>query len=175
MIKCDVSRFLNTNTNWSKVIENVVGNIDVWRSNSSESPCISIMNRAISNFLFVSCCWFKSNSCLECINLRTIENFNISHYCRSSSINHLRTIHFLCVTGYNLTSPTFNVLSINYNVTCKKNDLTSHIQTIVIRCCRFCFTPMEIIQSLLRFNSTRSWIIRFNKNIIRIVWIIRSW
>jgi len=131
IVDCDISWSCNSDSNWPELEENVVLNMDICRGLDIKSPCITIVNGRVSNWAMKSCCRLKPDRCFESVYLRAIENFNAIHHSCACTSNDFCSINLHGITGDDLTTPTFNVLGINFNISCQKNDLTSHIKTVI--------------------------------------------
>jgi len=90
----------------------------------------TMMNSGVRDSAVAEDSTLESNSCLPCIILRTVIDFDVIHIGISYS---LLQVAFNKITSNNLATPGIGVVTLNLNISRKKHYLTSHINTIILR------------------------------------------
>ena len=85
-----------------------------------------------------------------CINLRHVLLLDPVQVEASSSINKfILAAEFYGVTGNDVASPIFEILTDNFNVSREHNDFASHVNSAELVSSRFLSTPMVKFQGMI--------------------------
>lgn len=121
------------------------------------------MESTVHNFRFLGLNIVESNGCIDGVLLRAPVHLNIVHDELTNSLNDfLVHIEFLSVRSDDLASPSIGLSSLNQNVSCEENDLTSHVDTVVVVSGGIGLTPMVEFECLLHGDHSSQFVIRLD-------------
>lgn len=113
---------------------------------------------------------FESDGRLESVSLGAIFNLNMVEDDLSLSPCTIRLEH---VCGENLTAPAVSILTNNLNVSCEKNNFTTHIDSIIVLSGGKTITPMIVIECLV--ESDKTILVTNDSAVVRMVVLHGSW
>ena len=149
MFESDISGWLKDNSNWSEVVDQIVFKMNFFGFMDEDSPAETTVDWAANNLTrnITKRCSIKPYCCILCINLRAIVYFHIVHDCMASPWNEpSKEAELDSVSGHNLCSVLLNVLNINspmnLDISGEKENLTSHVNSIVLISSWFWLSPM---------------------------------
>jgi hypothetical protein len=141
-VNSDILWCSNINTIFNEIEYCCILNIDISGTTDFNTKTFAMMNGRVWYLAPSACSSIESNGGFESIVLRTIVNFNIVNYCIALSE---LTISFDEVSCQKLTSPVLAIVTHNFNISCEKHDLTSHVYSTIIGSGWNTLTPMIII------------------------------
>ena len=112
---------------------------------------------------------FKSDGRLEGVSLGAVFNLDVVKDDGTLSPGTVRFKHVCCE---DLATPSICIFTYNLDISCEKDNLTAHINSIVVSCCRATISPMVVIQRFVQCNDLT--LDTLNRVILRMIVLHRS-